>query len=196
MTHLSDVEIVDFVEDGLAPARAVHLEACDACRRRAQEARDALARAMEADVPEPSPLFWDSFSDRVREEIRGTTPGAAAPWRQSVDGAGLRWALSGALVLALIAGAAWRVMAPATLQTGTRPASSPARANGDGSMGDVNATADPAWALVQTLADDVPWSDSVDVGLAVRPDAADRVADTLTAKERSELLRLLRGEVQ
>jgi hypothetical protein len=201
MTHLTDVEIVDFVEDALAPARAAHLETCDGCRRRAQDARDALARALESDVPEPSPLYWERFSDRVRDGIRGTTPGAAG-WRQWLDHAGLRWALSGALVLAVIAGAAWRVMAPtmshppASSQPAPPEASSAAPANGEATLDDVSVDADPAWAVVRTLADDVPWSDAVDVGLAARPDAAERVADTLTSRERSELLRLLQAEIK
>jgi hypothetical protein len=201
MTHLTDVEIVDFVEDALAPARAAHLETCDGCRRRAQDARDALARAIESDVPEPSPLYWERFSDRVRDGIRDTTPGAAG-WRQWLDHAGLRWALSGALVLAVIAGAAWRVMAPtmsyppASSQPAPPEAPSAAPASAETTLHDVSVDADPAWAVVRTLADDVPWSDSVDVGLAARPDAADRVADTLTARERSELLQLLQAEIK
>lgn len=191
MMHLTDVEIVDFVEDALAPARAAHLETCDACRRRAHDARDALARAIEAAVPEPPPFFWDRFSAKVREGIGGTTAVASGRWHLWLEHAALRRALAAALVLAVIAGAAWRVMAPSMPDTVTTPP-----AAGDRVVEDVNVDADPAWAVVRTLADGVPWSDAVDVGLAARPDATDRVADTLTAKERSELLRLLQAEMK
>ncbi|HET7220811.1 MAG TPA: hypothetical protein VFJ02_22315 [Vicinamibacterales bacterium] len=202
MTHLTDVEIVDFLEDTLPPPRAAHLENCESCRRRTSDARDTLTRAIEADIPEPSPLFWDRFSEQVRDEIGETTASASAGWRQWLDHAGLRWAVSGAIIVALIAGAAWRVTAPTVQHTGV-PAQPSARdvkpvpSGADVSIDDgLNADADPAWAVVRTLADEVPWSDSVEVGLAARPDAAERVADTLTSDERSELLRLLRAEIK
>jgi hypothetical protein len=217
MTHLSDVEIVDLIEygaDSLAPVRAAHLETCESCRRRANDARDTLARAIAADVPEPSPLFWDRFSDRVHEGIGETAAGASFGWRRWLDHTGVRWALSSALVLALIVAAAWRVMAPTIQHAGDlRPSGAaipplppthdkPATSITDASVNDglnddgLNADADPAWAVVRTVADEVRWSESVEVGLAARPDVADRVADTLTSDERAELVRLLQAEIK
>ena len=203
--HLSDVEIVDFLEDALAPVRAAHLADCESCRRRANDARDTLARAMEAieaDVPEPSPLFWDRFSERVQQGIGETPAGGASGWHQWLDHAGVRWALSAALIVVLIAGAAWRVSAPTVHYFGgpsqpPAPNVGPAPAIAVHEMDDgLNADADPAWAVVRTVADDVTWSDAVEAGLAARPDAAERMAGTLTSDERSELLRLLQAEIK
>ena len=202
MTHLTDTEIVDFLEDVLPRARVAHLEACAPCRQKAHDARDAMTRAIEADIPEPSPLFWERFSERVHDEIR-VAAAAPAGWRRWTNH-GLRWALSGAIVVALLAGAAWRVTAP-TLRHNVVPAQSPgpspagsgqARANDDAIDDGLNADADQAWAVVRTLADEVTWSDAVEVGLAARPDAAERAARTLTSDERSELLRLLEAETR
>ncbi len=50
---------------------------------------------------------------------------------------------------------------------------------------------DEAWALVRTVADDLPWDDATEEGLGVRPDSAERALATLTRDERSELARLL-----
>ena len=70
MKHLSASEFVDHAEGRLSGARASHV---DGCR--------AIAAAADADVPEPSPLFWQRFPERVHEAIRGQTPAALSWWR-------------------------------------------------------------------------------------------------------------------
>ena len=55
---------------------------------------------------------------------------------------------------------------------------------------------DEAWALVRTVADDLPWDDAAEEGLGVRPDSAERALATLTRDERSELVRLLEAETK
>src|SRR5262245_35327292 len=84
-THLSDIELMEAAEpldetgSGLPPARRRHLDQCEACRASLAAWRDTtMALAAGRDVPEPSPLFWDHFSDRVRmatasEPIREAT---------------------------------------------------------------------------------------------------------------------------
>jgi len=69
MAHLTSVEFVDLAE-GLRDAASVpHLAECDRCRQQLAEAREVLVAATACDVPEPSPLFWDHLSARVREAI-------------------------------------------------------------------------------------------------------------------------------
>src|SRR5882757_4935551 len=73
MTHLTPEQFVD-VADGTAPESSLpHLSGCDACRRQLAEMRASLsemsAGADRVDVPEPSPLFWDHLSSRVREAV-------------------------------------------------------------------------------------------------------------------------------
>ena len=54
----------------LAPTPATHLDGCDACRARARPtARRRCGACVGVDVPEPSPLFWDHFSARVRQAV-------------------------------------------------------------------------------------------------------------------------------
>jgi anti-sigma factor RsiW len=51
----------------LTHAVRAHLDRCDRCAARVRETRAAIAAARGlADMPEPSPLFWDHLSARVR----------------------------------------------------------------------------------------------------------------------------------
>jgi hypothetical protein len=65
--HLSTQELVDALEGTLPDARQAHLTACEACSREIAELTGvARETQLSGEVPEPSPLFWDHFSARVR----------------------------------------------------------------------------------------------------------------------------------
>jgi hypothetical protein len=104
--HVSDAEMMDVLE-GTARGRVMaHVAGCAKCRGRLDEARGGLALAVPAEVPEPSPLFWDALRRRVSEGINATP--AARPSRFA-----LRPVLAGALVAAAaVAGVA--LLAPRT----------------------------------------------------------------------------------
>src|SRR5262245_5163055 len=97
MTHLTDAEIVDLIDHALPPDRMKHAASCASCSGRAEIARDALMRVDEVQVPEPSPLFWEHFSSRVRDGIAADTPSSS--WRVFLQRPAAAWALSAALVL-------------------------------------------------------------------------------------------------
>ena len=66
MTHLTSDELIDAMEGrGEVP----HLATCEHCRRELAELSSVLAEAKQLSVPEPSPLFWQHFSERVRTAI-------------------------------------------------------------------------------------------------------------------------------
>jgi hypothetical protein len=70
--HVSDDALVDLaLGEGAAPDRA-HAGSCADCARRLEEAKGALELARRAEVPEPSPLYWDALrrgvSQRIAEE--------------------------------------------------------------------------------------------------------------------------------
>jgi hypothetical protein len=73
--HLSDDALWDAAEGELAGDARRHLEACVSCRTRVEEAREgiALARSVE-DVPEPSPVYWDTFRRQVGQRVAEETP--------------------------------------------------------------------------------------------------------------------------
>jgi hypothetical protein len=214
MKHLSESEIVDLIDGTLAPGRLAHLDACDACRAAADGFRDVLARAADVTIPEPSPLFWEHFSARVQQDVRNTEAVESSGWLGWADGPTVKWAMAGALLTVLLVSGVWVSLwrTSATLSRrvpATTTAATSVGANAAASVG-ANAAAfmenrgepamddfspdpdtDEAWALVRTVADDLPWDDATEDGLGVRPDAAERALATLTGDERSELARLL-----
>src|SRR5262249_18925978 len=67
--HLTPDELVDLAEGERPESSAPHLARCAACRAQLAEMRGTWAAAADADVPEPSPLFWDHFSQRVHDAV-------------------------------------------------------------------------------------------------------------------------------
>jgi hypothetical protein len=206
MRHFSDDEFVDLLDDALPPARRAHLEHCGACRAQASALDAVLARAVEgrgaedkdADVPEPSPLFWDHLSARVRDAIAAPAP---TTWRDRVSWPVTAWAAGLASVaLAVAVSHTMLPRAPLTTppssvaRTAAAVALSTAAAPGAESADDIET--DEAWAVVRTMADQVGWDDAHDAGISARPDAAERMTLELSTREQSELARLLQRELK
>ena len=200
MTHLTEAEFVDLLDATLPPSRESHLDACDDCRAVAATMRDALSRAAAVEMPEPSPLFWEHFSARVHEGVRGAESDAAATWFGWAHGETFRWAMSGALLtLLLVSGvwvSVWRARAPGAATATTASNAPIADAASDRDLDGFDPDTDQAWALVRAVADDVSWDDAEAGGVGVRPGSAERAMVTLTTDERSELVRLLQAETK
>ena len=204
MTHLTDVEFVDLVDGTLAPARARHLDACESCRASASAIRETLSRAANAEIPEPSPLFWDHFSARVQECVR-TESVAPSGWFGWAQSATMKWAMSGALLTLLLVAVVWRASAPRPGSSGSGPVAT-ASTTGPADPDAFDPDLDEAWALVRTVADDVArdtpasdeiaWDEVATEGFGVRPGAVEHAMVALTGDERSELLRLLQAETK
>ena len=125
MTHLTEVELVDWLDGILTPSRAVHLEACDACRATAARLREAVARAQDVEIPEPSPLFWEHFSQRVHDGVREASAGQPAGWLGWAQNATLRWATAGTVLTLLLVSGVWWASAPPGEPAAPRIASAP-----------------------------------------------------------------------
>ena len=206
MSHLSDVELVDLLDGTVPVARARHAEDCSTCTERLRPLREALAGASEVAVPEPSPLFWEHFSARVREGVRHAEPEPAFSFGSTTDllsRASVRWAVVGAFAVAIVVAALWRTPSgpelPAPSETSATRAASSSNAAVE-RIGEIDTIAgieqDAAWALVRTVADDVSWDDQTAAGMGTKPGSAERAALDLTADERSELLELLAEETR
>lgn len=197
MTHLTDAEFVDLLDDVLPPARRAHLQKCEACRTQASEMDSVFTRAVEgAEIPEPSPLFWDRLSDRVREAV-AVTP-TTPTWRERVWRPSTAWA-AGVASVALAVGISHSMLPRAPL---TRPTSivlkSPSLSGPSAAGSDLSddIEADDAWAVVRNVADQIAWDDAHDAGISTRPDAAERMTAELSRREQSELARLLEHELK
>lgn len=67
--HIADDQWIDVVDGVAAPEVRAHLQACAECRATADEVGTGWEMASDADVPEPSPLYWESFRRRVGQAI-------------------------------------------------------------------------------------------------------------------------------
>ncbi len=179
MTHLTSDELIDAVEGTLDEARQQHLDTCEVCRPQVAELASVLGEALAVAVPEPSPLFWEHLSQRVRAGIAAEPP-AAGGW-----GSWLRWP-----VLAPVAALALVVMA-LVVALPREPQIAPAVAT----LEDSETTVDDRFDLVADLVGDFDWETAASAGLTVAPGATDRAVLELTALEQQELTRLLQAEL-
>jgi hypothetical protein len=96
--HLSPDDLTAAMDGSLREAAKAHLETCVGCREAVAELSILVANVKADPVPEPSPLFWDHFSARVREATaREPTPDRSF-WRRVHPG----WALGALAAIAVI----------------------------------------------------------------------------------------------
>jgi hypothetical protein len=192
MMHLSTGELVDAVEGTLDEGRASHLAACDSCREQTDALRLVLTDAAAVRVPEPSPLFWDHFSARVRSALQADPTPTTSWWRRPAMGLA---AAAAAAVLTVVAlqiapgrPATIALVAPGTPSTPTSAVDTPDTAGVSSN--------DEVWALLRAAASDMELSDARAAGLSVRPASVDEAVLDLTPVERTELERLIRAELK
>jgi hypothetical protein len=182
--HLSPDDIAAAVDGTLGAAARSHLETCSACRDAVAELSALVADVKSAPVPEPSPLFWDHLSARVRE----ATALEATPDRRL-------WPLSRPMLalggVAAVAAVAFLWSAPSHDRAATAPA--PVATT----SGERPTDPDVEWETMSELAGSMTVDD---VRRATAP-APDRggVLSELSDDERAAFVALLRvemGEVQ
>jgi predicted anti-sigma-YlaC factor YlaD len=187
MTHLTPDEIIDAVEETLAPARLSHLTTCDECRTETDAVAAILREAHSVNAFEPSPLFWDHFSERVRASV------AAEADRRARSRRWFEWpvlAPFGALAVLI-------VVLVSSLPTSVGPVPPTSFGDQAGSTEPADAAAnDERWAMMFDLVGDIDLDSVVDAGLLGRPGTAEQVLVHLTRTEQAELVRLLRQELR
>ncbi len=212
MTHLSPEELIDSAE-GARPEHA-HLLACAACRDEVIEMRALMGVVAAADMPEPSPLFWDHLSSRVSDAValeaqplrtRGDRWGWVFnvwSWRLAVPIAAFAAA---ALVVAAFAVVnvshgspaspappqrVAAVPAPEAVGASTLPASEP----GGGNASQFDSANDPSFAFVADLTTGMDMDTALDAGL-VSDGSAEHAITHLNEGELRELAKLLTEEI-
>ena len=189
MKHLSETEFIDLLEGTLPAERARHAEECGSCRTQIDQLRAALASGVEASVPDPSPLFWEHFAQRVEAGI-GAPDTPRAGW----------WAATTSMRTLTAAGAIAAMVLIAIVSRGPNGVENP-------TIADLAVTVDPllepdapgsdeGWAAVRAAAENVAWDDAREAGLAAQPGTADRAIGNLTEAERERLLALLAEDLK
>jgi hypothetical protein len=79
-SHVPDDRLLDVME-GTGAADRAHVEACPLCRARLAEAQAGRALAAGAEVPEPSPLYWESLRRQVSRRLDEEGARRAPFWR-------------------------------------------------------------------------------------------------------------------
>ena len=80
MRHLDPEALIDFAEGEREETATRHLAECVRCRVQLEDMIAAMAAVRDVEVPEPSPLFWDHLSARVRERVASEArPEASRP---------------------------------------------------------------------------------------------------------------------
>jgi hypothetical protein len=197
-THLSESELIDLAEDVLDSRRAAHVESCAGCREQAEALRAMLHDTAAIEAPDPSPLFWEHLSARVRGAI-AAEPAAGRAWL------GLRGlvplAAAAAVVIAVFSGV-HMVRAgrggPLSSLTIAGPAADTSAAS-DG-RGDAMPDPDPdnaaAWDVLTAAASTVEFEDAHAAGMHVYPGAIEHAVAGLSPAELTELGRLLQSELK
>ena len=197
--HLDEVELVDALDGGPSASRDAHLAQCTTCTSRLQSLRDAMTELQRgAEVPEPSPFFWEHFSRRVHDAVRadGNHAQLVGWWRAA------RIAPLAAVAAIVIAAASTVLLRDVTRPEGrqdstvavqdVQPATPPEQSQRDA----LDLESDSDWALVRAVAEDLQWEDAPEAGIHARPGAADGVAVAMSPAERQELARLLEDELK
>ena len=197
MTHLTNDDLIDWMDGSIPPERRTHVEGCLACQARARELQAVAARALEADVPEPSPLFWDHLSSRIRDAVAAPEVAARrdrAWWPRRAWAAGLG-AVAFSVAAMLSMPSRQQQTAPPFVSAGGVPADG-STASGESAGAAEDIEADEAWAVVRDVADRIAWDDTQDAAIAPRAGAAERMTLEMSAREQSALAELLQRELE
>jgi hypothetical protein len=188
MTHLSPSEFVDLADGALDPARAAHVERCEACRRQAQAVRTMMQEAGTEAVPEPSPLFWDHFQQRVQRAI-AAGPSPRRSWFVLRPVPAFVSVMIVSIAIASVALYPRRVDAPSAPPPDV--AATPAAVGTATEAGE-----DPTWTVLREVASDIAIEDARAAGMTLRPGEAENAVLQLTPAERNELGRLLQDALK
>lgn len=189
MKHLSHDQLLSAAEGGTEQAASEHVETCGSCRARVDDLRQMIGLTRDERIPEPSPLFWDHFSERVREAV-ALEPQPRSGW----SGFGLQWTASviGALAIIVIGfavtmrtGQPIPAVPSETAQVSVEPLASLSPLN-DGAT----------WSFMGDLASQMDWDAAGEAGFIARPGSAEQALDGLSLDEQRVVVELLQQEIQ
>jgi len=189
--HLQPDALVDLAEGTRPESSAPHLATCEVCRHQLAELKALMSAAADVAVPEPSPLFWDHFSARVREAVaaEGVPRRSFWSWPRVAMPAAAAATAGVILAVALNTGPVARPEAPTPTVAPTASVASVDLLSDPQSPGD-----DTALTLVAELSSDMDLDAAREAGLAAGG-SAEHAVTHLDGGELRELRRLLQEEL-
>ena len=198
--HLTPEQLIDIAEAAPrseAERRALsdvegHIARCASCRQQVDDIRAMLTAASKVEAPEPSPLFWDHLSARVREAVAAEASPAGWNWWTR---AALPFLAATAVAIAIAFVMVTRLIAPHAEPPATaafKAAPPPSAASAGETL--APEVTDPSLALVADLTQDLGWDETREAGLAPRG-SADHAVTHLSEGELRELRDLLQQEI-
>jgi hypothetical protein len=186
--HLRPDQLVDLAEGVRAESSVPHLAACQECRHQLADLKAMMSAAANVDMPEPSPLFWDHFSARVR----GAVAAEGVPRRSLWDWPRLMMPVAAAAIAGIILMIVLNTSRVSTPGTGTAPIAQDTSVELllDSQAG----SDDTALTLVSELSSDLDFDSAREAGLAPGG-SAEHAVTHLNRGELRELRRLLQEEL-
>ena len=186
--HLRSQEFIDALDGALPTDRLEHLDTCESCKAELSGLASLMTDVRATgDVPDPSPLFWEHLSDRVRQAtVTEPVPQPVAWWRASASWRPFLAVAACAIVTTLLV-----IYRTPPHQRDVAPSQASADWIDDSpSIPDD----DPAVAFMAEAASDLTWEEARGVNLTPRRVAVDTAIERMTAAQRAELVRLIREE--
>ena len=197
MTHLTPAQFVDIAEGAQPESSVPHLATCERCRRELNELRAVMADTDVSGrdaVMEPSPLFWNELSARVRNAVaeERARPQSLLEWLRQprVFVASLASAFA-VLLIALLMPRTDDATIPARPLPLAQNASLPSASPSLPPLAPLGLADDPHLRIVASVATSVDWDEMRDEVAFANTGTSDAVAASLTIDEQRELRRLL-----
>jgi hypothetical protein len=153
---------------------------------------EIIATLREIEVPEPSPLFWDHFSERVHTAVSAEPPPSVS-WMSRIN-----FAWAGGLVAGLAVAVAV-TMSVRQRPVPVEPVAPVAAVAGEATLAS-NAAAsiqdDASWAVMGELASELDFDQAGVAGLTVAPGTAEDALTQLTGDEQRAVVELLQQELK
>jgi predicted anti-sigma-YlaC factor YlaD len=191
MSHLTPAEMIDLFEGTLPDARRAHASQCARCRDEAAQAAIAFEAVRDADVPEPSPFYWDHLARHLHDAIREERP--RARWRGLVEWRGAVAAAAAVMLIVIGSTLSWR--AGVDVSGPAKPAAPAVALTEQAAPQSVSLESDPEWDVVSGVANGMEWDAAGEAGFSVKPGAAEHAVLQLTDEQREELGRMLQAEI-
>jgi len=187
-SHLTPEELIDALSDdasvsALPADRLAHIAVCRPCAAQVSDMRALMSSVhLAGEVPEPSPLFWDHLSARVRDAVDVTPVPVSqwgawrASWRPMLAMAGVLGVVALTLTLSV-----WHSSSTSS------PASSKTVASAEEQLAPQEGS-EAMWEMIGTLAPTMHVEHTYGTALQPGRGTTDAAIDSLTDVQRRALV--------